>query len=94
MGQGDGLKPNDNKVVAPFYGEVVMIADSKHAIGLKSVTGIEFLIHISPETVELDMINESGRETITPFIVTNTNEFESVAVGETDDGQLKIDLIK
>lgn len=40
------------------------------------------------------MITESGRETITPFIVTNTNELESVAVGKTDDGQLKIDLIK
>lgn len=54
MGQGDGLKPNDSKVVAPFDGEVVMIADSKHAIGLKSDTGIEVLIHISLETVELE----------------------------------------
>lgn len=54
MGEGIAIEPSDNKLVAPFDGAVIMIAPSKHAIGLRSDSGIELLIHIGLDTVTLD----------------------------------------
>lgn len=54
MGQGVGIEPLDQKIVAPFDGEITVIADTKHAIGLTSKEGVELLIHIGLDTVELE----------------------------------------
>lgn len=54
MGQGVGIEPSDNKLYAPFDGTVVMIAPTKHAIGLRSESGIELLVHIGLDTVNLE----------------------------------------
>lgn len=54
MGEGIAIEPSDNKLVAPFDGAVIMIAPSKHAIGLRSDSGIELLVHIGLDTVTLD----------------------------------------
>lgn len=47
------MEPEDNKVYAPFDGEIVSIFDTKHAAGLKADTGAELLIHVGLDTVEL-----------------------------------------
>ena len=53
LGQGVAIEPSAEEVVAPFDGEVVMIFGTKHAIGLKSDAGVEVLIHIGLDTVNL-----------------------------------------
>lgn len=54
IGQGVAIDPEDNQLYAPFDGTVVMIAPTKHAIGLRSTTGIELLVHIGIDTVQLN----------------------------------------
>lgn len=53
MGEGIAIMPSDGKVVAPIDGEIIMIAETKHAFALRTALGEEILIHIGLETVEL-----------------------------------------
>lgn len=53
LGEGFGLIPNSGEIVSPISGQVVMIAETKHAIGLKTQQGVEILIHLGIDTVEL-----------------------------------------
>lgn len=54
LGKGCGIIPNEECVKAPFEGEIIQVADTKHAVGIKSLDGIELLIHIGVDTVEMN----------------------------------------
>ena len=53
MGPGIAIQPSDGNYVAPADGEIIVIPESKHAIGMKLSGGIEVLIHIGLDTVML-----------------------------------------
>lgn len=72
MGDGFAIVPTVPHVDAPFNGTVVMVAPTKHAIGLRSTSGVEILIHVG-----LDTVNLGG----TPFNVL-VAEGDTVDVGQ------------
>lgn len=53
MGEGFGVIPDDGHLLSPVAGQVTMVADTKHAVGLKMANGLEILIHLGIDTVEL-----------------------------------------
>lgn len=54
LGDGVAIEPTQGKVVSPVDGEISTIMDTKHAVCITSKTGIEILIHIGQDTVELN----------------------------------------
>lgn len=54
LGPGCGILPSGNKIVAPFNGTVTQLTDTRHAIGVTSSDGIELLIHVGVDTVEME----------------------------------------
>lgn len=54
LGQGVGIVSEDGKILAPAEGVLTLIYPTKHAIGFTLDNGIELLIHIGINTVELD----------------------------------------
>lgn len=54
MGQGVLIDPTEGELVAPVDGIVSVLFPTKHAIGLVSTDGVEILMHIGMDTVNLD----------------------------------------
>lgn len=54
MGQGIVIEPTDGELLAPINGVVSAIFPTKHAIGLISDEGVELLMHIGMDTVNLN----------------------------------------
>lgn len=54
LGKGFGIRPHKEAVYAPLSGEVILIADTKHAIGLRGKTGVEVMIHVGMDTVAMN----------------------------------------
>lgn len=54
LGTGFAVEPEQNTIVSPVDGEITFIFPTKHALGLKTKQGIEVLIHLGIDTVELN----------------------------------------
>jgi glucose-specific phosphotransferase system IIA component len=53
MGDGVAVEPTGDVVVAPASGVLTMIFPTNHAFGLKLRNGVEVLVHIGLDTVNL-----------------------------------------
>lgn len=111
MGKGIAIQPIENEIKSPVVGKVSIIAASKHAIGITSNNGIEILIHVGLDTVNLkgngfevltkendnveigqtllrfnqSYIEKQGYNTITPIIITNSDEFEEIIIEDKNE---------
>ena len=54
MGDGYLVEPEKGEAVAPEDGRVKFVFPAKHAVGMKTKDGIEYLLHIGIDTVKLD----------------------------------------
>lgn len=54
LGQGCGIIPAEGKVYAPVDGKIIQLADTLHAIGLEGTGGVEVLIHVGVDTVDMN----------------------------------------
>ena len=53
LGEGIAILPTDGKVIAPCDGVVAQTMDTRHAIGIVADNGVEILIHVGLDTVQL-----------------------------------------
>ncbi len=53
MGNGVMIKPESNQILAPTNGVITMLFPTKHAFGITTVDGIEILIHLGVDTIQL-----------------------------------------
>ncbi len=53
MGDGAAIEPSDGMITAPCSGTITMLYPTLHAFGIKSEDGLELLVHIGINTVNL-----------------------------------------
>lgn len=83
MGKGIAINPNKGEVISPVNGTVTTMFPTGHAVGITSDDGIEILIHVGIDTVQLD------GEYYTKLVETG----DSVSMGQSLI-QFEIDKIK
>lgn len=62
LGDGFAVDPADGTVVSPVSGRIIDVQDSHHAYGIQTENGLEILVHIGINTVEMN------GEGFTPFV--------------------------
>lgn len=84
MGDGIAFKYNENTIYSPCKGKIVAVASTKHALGIETEDGIEILIHVGLETVELNgkgfelLVNQNDKVTTgQPLLKIDRDFFET-----------------
>ncbi|NWO00482.1 beta-glucoside-specific PTS transporter subunit IIABC [Tetragenococcus halophilus] len=54
VGDGLAIEPTEGQLTAPIAGEVIMVFETNHALGIKTDNGAELLLHIGVDTVKMD----------------------------------------
>ncbi|MEI5988765.1 PTS sugar transporter subunit IIA [Enterococcus crotali] len=54
MGDGFAVIPESGDIYSPIVGEVLSVFQTKHAVGMKMANGLEILLHMGIDTVELN----------------------------------------
>lgn len=53
MGDGVAVDVDDDYIISPVDGTISLIAETKHAFGITTSEGIEIMVHVGLETVNL-----------------------------------------
>ncbi|AMV70148.1 PTS system, sucrose-specific IIB component [Pediococcus damnosus] len=53
MGDGFAVEPTNDEIMSPVSGKITMIAETKHAVGITTKSGLEILVHMGIDTVSL-----------------------------------------
>ena len=53
LGEGLAILPEEGKVYAPADGIISAVTDTRHAVGMTTDQGVEVLIHVGLDTVQL-----------------------------------------
>lgn len=53
LGDGFAVSPDNGEIYAPVKGKIVSVAPTKHAIGIEASNGVQILIHMGIDTVNL-----------------------------------------
>ena len=104
LGKCCGIDPTEGKIYAPADGEITQAPDSGHALGIMTTAGVEVLIHVGVDTVEmkgdlllemdLDKIAAAAHPAVVITVVTNTDDFKDVEVVASGAVEPGADLIK
>ncbi len=54
LGEGVGIEPSDGHVTAPVAGVLVTVPATGHAFGIRTDDGVEVLVHVGIDTVQLE----------------------------------------
>ncbi len=54
MGDGFAVLPETGEIYAPIEGKILSVFQTKHAVGMKMANGLEVLLHMGIDTVELN----------------------------------------
>lgn len=119
MGDGIAVDPVNGKVVSPIDGKIIQVFPTKHAVGISTNNGVEILIHIGLDTVnlngegftahvnegdqvkqgellisfEIDLVREKAKSTVTPIIITNTEDMAEISFNDKDNVTAGLDEI-
>ncbi|MGB8452212.1 MAG: PTS glucose transporter subunit IIA [Anaerocolumna sp.] len=72
LGNGIAIEPGKGRAVAPVAGIVSMVFETRHAVGITADNGVEILIHIGLDTVQLN-----GK-----YYITHVNTGDHVNIGD------------
>lgn len=54
LGPGIGIEPRNGQIVAPCSGTILAAMGSGHAFGIKTDDGVEVLVHVGVDTVQMN----------------------------------------
>ena len=110
LGKCCGIDPAEGKVYAPVDGTITQAPDSGHALGIQGAGGVEVLIHVGVDTVEmkgdevkkgqlllemdLAKIAAANHPAVVITVVTNTDDFKDVELVASGAVEPGTDLLK
>ena len=93
LGKGVAIQPADGKIYAPADGTIEMLFDTKHAVSMTTIDtvalkGEHFTAHKGNGdavkkgdlliSVDLEAVKAAGYDVITPMVVCNTSDYQTV----------------
>ncbi|WP_125702599.1 PTS sugar transporter subunit IIA [Lacticaseibacillus daqingensis] len=90
MGDGFGVRPEEDALFAPAAGTIASVFPTKHAYTMTTVSGIEILVHLGVDTVELKgapftLTIEAGQEVAAGDAIGTMDRALIKEAGKADD---------